>query len=426
MPTTDAILDLRAAAFAEDVVVSDDMLERMTKWSEEDIETFYESGGQAIPLGEEPCDSPAPKSQDIQPDSCPAELPELNQPESKIDLTDAAAGSTSDPTDASVASSDCTDAAAAPSLPDLSGLSIKQLKARCAAAGLLTDDCVTKSDLVKRAMEASATGSGSGDIHVEAPSAPAASPAEEWWAAVSTKDMKRRLEHAGINTSACYERSDFEVLARLHPCAGEARGSAASRSGAAATAVSDAPSSGSTTYFWSGFSVKELKQLLADRHVSTAGCIDKSDLLAAAERNKAVLLTSVVTAPSTAIDPVKAQLAAEKKEKIRAGLEALGGVVHGGYQIDMFGAKRGRCLQNPKCFRYMPGNTKVNGCAMKGMGAVTCQRCGYQNMDHEHLGDWREGEPMLVDENGDGWRFESCVEGTRKVKMERPPPPAKR
>ena len=50
-------------------------------------------------------------------------------------------------------------------------------------------------------------------------------------------------------------------------------------------------------------------------------------------------------------------------------------------------------------------------------GAVTCQRCGYQNMDHEDLGNWEEGDPMLVDEHGDGWRFENSVEGVRKVKM---------
>jgi hypothetical protein len=52
----------------------------------------------------------------------------------------------------------------------------------------------------------------------------------------------------------------------------------------------------------------------------------------------------------------------------------------------MFGTKRGRCMQNTRCFRYMPGNTKINGCAMKGMGAVTCQRCGFQNIEHEDLG----------------------------------------
>merc|ERR1711938_98029 len=96
---------------------------------------------------------------------------------------------------------------------------------------------------------------------------------------------------------------------------------------------------------------------------------------------------AVVSAPAAAPArpaPAKPRFTGTPEEQKRKAelLEALGGVVHGGYQIDMFGAKRGRCLQNPKCFRYMPGNTKVNGCAMKGMGAVTCQRCGYQNMDH--------------------------------------------
>lgn len=83
----------------------------------------------------------------------------------------------------------------------------------------------------------------------------------------------------------------------------------------------------------------------------------------------------------------------------------------------MFGTKRGRCFQNPKCFRYMPGNVKVNGCAMKGHGAVTCQRCGYTNIDHDDLGRWNEGEPQLMDEHGKFWRFENAVDGIRKVRM---------
>ena len=121
--------------------------------------------------------------------------------------------------------------------------------------------------------------------------------------------------------------------------------------------------------------------------------------------------------PDAQLTPAERQT----KERIRAGLEQLGGVVHGGYQIDIFGTKRGRCRENPKCFRYLPGNHKMNGCAMKGMGAATCTRCGWSTLEHEDLGKWEEGDPMLVDEHGDGWRFENAAEGgIRKVKMQPP------
>mmetsp|Transcript_23800 Transcript_23800/g.47519 ORF Transcript_23800/g.47519 Transcript_23800/m.47519 type:complete len:87 (+) Transcript_23800:539-799(+) len=85
----------------------------------------------------------------------------------------------------------------------------------------------------------------------------------------------------------------------------------------------------------------------------------------------------------------------------------------------MFGTKRGRCMQYPKCFRYVVGNHKINGCAMKGMGAVTCTRCGHTNLDHEDLGKWEDGEPNLVDEKGDAWRFVNGVDGIKKEHMGR-------
>ena len=100
-------------------------------------------------------------------------------------------------------------------------------------------------------------------------------------------------------------------------------------------------------------------------------------------------------------------------------LEQLGGVVHGGYQIDMFGVKRGRCSKNTKCFRFAPVNMRTNGCAMKGTGAITCSRCAHQNLDHEDLGRWVEGEPQLIDERGDRWKFETTFEGVRAVRMDR-------
>lgn len=55
---------------------------------------------------------------------------------------------------------------------------------------------------------------------------------------------------------------------------------------------------------------------------------------------------------------------------------------------------------------------------MKGMGAVQCQRCGFTNMDHDDMGSWVEGEPQLLDEHGNGWRFENAPDGgIRKVKL---------
>ena len=83
----------------------------------------------------------------------------------------------------------------------------------------------------------------------------------------------------------------------------------------------------------------------------------------------------------------------------------------------MFGVKRGRCYAYPKCYRFMPGNFKMNGCAMKGMAAVQCQRCGHDNMQHEDLGQWHEGEPNLLDEHGAAWKFVNGIDGVRKVRM---------
>ena len=426
------ILEVRAAVFADDVPAHD----AMTQWKISDVEVFFESGGKIFPGGGtevDVCDAAA-SAVDVVGDSVDASIERDEQPE-PVPACSAHQAATPPPsTDPAlpVAAANIMDTpracdeqqAAVHTSPaelaggatsglenELSNLSIKQLKARCTAAGLSTDDCLAKADLIKRALEAS-----NADV-AKSPStsAPASSSAaENWWDSLSTKDIKRRLAHHGVDTSACYERSDFEALARRHPCSAE---------------PSAATSQQVREDYWSTYSIKQLRQLLNERHVSTTGCLDKADLLATADKHRAVLLAAVPTGGSSGqvgseagrqLNPRQAQLEREKKEKIRAGLEALGGVVHGGYQIDMFGTKRGRCVQNPKCFRYLPGNHKLNGCAMKGMGAVTCRRCGFQNMDHEDLGRWEEGDPMLVDEHGDGWKFENGVDGVRRVKMEPP------
>ena len=78
-------------------------------------------------------------------------------------------------------------------------------------------------------------------------------------------------------------------------------------------------------------------------------------------------------------------------------------------------------MQNPKCFRYQVGNHKVNGCAMKGMGAVICTRCGFDNLAHEDLGKFHEGDPNMIDERGHAWRFVNGVNGVRAERMATPP-----
>lgn len=305
---------------------------------------------------------------------------------------------------------------------ELSALSIKELKARCSAAGLSTEDCLNKSDLVQRAAEAHAKSSAG------APPTAIAN-ASTWWEGLSTKELKKALERSGVNITACYERSDFEALAERHPCAGsQAKGS----SGEVPTTSAD----GSGDY-WVNFSAKQLRTLLSERNIATAGLLDRDDYLRAANANRAVLTAAVAVGTprngsggagsgqqlanggkTSALDARQAKLELEKQRKIKEGLEALGGVVRGGYQIDIFGVKRGRCFQNPKCYRYLPGNVKMNGCAMQGMGAVQCQRCGFTNSDHDDLGRWSEGEPMLLDEHGHGWKFENAPDGgIRRVKV---------
>ncbi|KAH8067912.1 DUF3464-containing protein [Aureococcus anophagefferens] len=79
-------------------------------------------------------------------------------------------------------------------------------------------------------------------------------------------------------------------------------------------------------------------------------------------------------------------------------------IADGGWQIDVFGTKRGRCLDDPSCIRFTARNMRVNNCGM-GSAAVTCMRCGRDNLRHQDLGKWEEGEPHMVNERGDGVRF---------------------
>jgi hypothetical protein len=91
--------------------------------------------------------------------------------------------------------------------------------------------------------------------------------------------------------------------------------------------------------------------------------------------------------------------------------------------MDMFGIKRGRCTKDEKCRRFQPrvGLLKTEG--LGGLGIARCSLCGHENLAHEDLGRWREGEPQLVDEEGKRWKWIMTVEGggaakSKKVLME--------
>ena len=67
----------------------------------------------------------------------------------------------------------------------------------------------------------------------------------------------------------------------------------------------------------------------------------------------------------------------------------------------MFGVKRGRSLSDARCTRYEARPMGSNHCGMAGgTDALNCVRCGHGPQQHEDLGAWADGEPMLVTESG--------------------------
>ncbi len=327
-------------------------------------------------------------------------------------------------------------------MAEVSGWSVKQLKEFLRERGADSTGLTEKSEYVAEVERLKAIeGAGGAVSSTDAPPSEAAP-----WESMSVKELKAALEGCGVarrEIDGCLDKADLRALAHRHadrlgaaepagvPSATAASAAAAAAAGAAergavdrgtGAAVRDPSEGGGDDGDdeWSGMSAKQLKELLMSRHISIKGCYDKADLLAACRENRSKLLAAV-PAPPTAARRVDA--AQQKTDRRKAELlERLGGVVHGGYQVDLFGTKRGRCGPNPKCFRYAPGNAKLNGCAMKGTGAVTCQRCGYQNLEHEDLGRWDESEPHMIDEHGDGWRFENAVDGVRRVLVPRAKP----
>ncbi|KAK7239173.1 hypothetical protein SO694_000273101 [Aureococcus anophagefferens] len=179
---------------------------------------------------------------------------------------------------------------------------------------------------------------------------------------------------------------DFpEAPAAQAPADAEAPAAAAPEVAPEAAAAEDAPEEEAKPdeVDWKTLSIKELKLVLHANGLSTKGFAEKNDF--------------VVLGP--AFDEGKAR---------RADLDGIiekpvGGedIADGGWQIDVFGTKRGRCLDDPSCIRFTPRNMRVNNCGM-GSAAVTCMRCGRDNLRHQDLGKWEEGEPHMVNERGEG------------------------
>ena len=100
------------------------------------------------------------------------------------------------------------------------------------------------------------------------------------------------------------------------------------------------------------------------------------------------------------------------------------------YQMDMFGIKRGCCQRKKKneppceCKRFQPrvGLQKTEG--LNGLAIAKCANCGHENLDHEDLGRWVQGEAQLFDETGK-WTWIMSHEGqsgvsakAKKVRMD--------
>ena len=220
-----------------------------------------------------------------------------------------------------------------------------------------------------------------------------------------------------------------EAAAEAPSAAPEAEGGGDADGGGGEAEASDDAASDEKVDFAS-LSVKELKLILAANGLSTKGFAEKSDFVKLAADNEgwiqphlayqeatvragpkpsgaeteaggAVASTSVNLGP--AFDEGKARRAAEAGV-VERPVDNGGPIADGGWQIDVFGTKRGRCLDDPSCIRFTPRNMRVNNCGM-GSAAVTCMRCGRDNLRHQDLGKWEEGEPHMVNERGEGVRF---------------------
>ena len=348
---------LQAEAMADDVAID---LARMSCWTELQAIEYFESGGTVKPDAQDTMfeedaqqhmqatvSAAPPTTTTMLPQSLPtASLPTPAPPTPGLPTT---APKTPMPTSQlpTAVQSDSPGGASDGGV-HLQCLSIKELKARCKAAKLSTDDCSEKSDLVRRLLEGGAEMSADPAAAAAAPGSDAnqtgaSTDGSEWFAALTTKELRQALTRAGIDSSSCYERADFESLAREYP--GAASTSTGTSVGSGGTRIGSGGGSGTAVAadFWSDYSVKQLKRLLSERHISSAGCLDRADLLDLAAQHRATL-NSPVLVPTKSVEKKLSAQEVERRRKIEEGLAALGGVVHGGYQVDMFGVKRGAPL----------------------------------------------------------------------------------
>ena len=92
--------------------------------------------------------------------------------------------------------------------------------------------------------------------------------------------------------------------------------------------------------------------------------------------------------------------------------------------MDMFGIKRGRCMEGDghACLRFQQryGLYKTEG--LGGLAMAKCARCSIDNIYHEDLGRWEEGMPQLVTEEGEMFKWVQLVEDgkvvVKKIQME--------
>ena len=214
------------------------------------------------------------------------------------------------------------------------------------------------------------------------------------------------------------------------PADAEAPAAAAPEVAPEAAAEEDAPEEEATPdeVDWKTLSIKELRLVLHANGLSTKGFAEKNDFVKLATDNAGWIQPHLAYQPATTRAPAPAPAAApggaavaapevvlgpafDEGKARRADLDGIiekpvGGedIADGGWQIDVFGTKRGRCLDDPSCIRFTPRNMRVNNCGM-GSAAVTCMRCGRDNLRHQDLGKWEEGEPHMVNERGEGVRF---------------------
>lgn len=143
--------------------------------------------------------------------------------------------------------------------------------------------------------------------------------------------------------------------------------------------------------------------MLVARGVACGSCFEHTDFLELARRHADKL------APETALQ--QRQRESNELERARRAEEAqarrlAAGVplapnaapvaipAYPGYQIDMFMIKRGACLKDKRCFRFVPTPPKAGAV----LSQLNCTRCGYPAQDHESFGTQKQGEPDLVDE----------------------------